>query len=137
MGHGQTEIDALIALAPGQLESIVGEAIKPFFDATLASRAEEASRDWSLAAQEAVQSHPAYAQAAQAIANRHEELLAAAEALREAQEEAYEALRDVAVPEIEPPEPKLTVEPPVPLFTTEDDFYTATRRLIAHKMLET
>jgi len=137
MGREQTEIDALIALAPEELELIAREAIAPFYGPTLASRAESASRDWSEAAAEAVQSHPAYAQAAQAIADRHEELLAAAEALREAQEEAYEALRDVAVPEIESPEPELTIGPPTPLFSTEDDFYTATRRLIAHKALET
>jgi hypothetical protein len=137
MGHEQTEIDAMLALAPEQLDRIARQSIQPFFDATLKERAEEAARDWSRAAAEAVQSHPAYADAAQVIADRHEELLTAAQALREAQDDAYEALRDVEVPEIEVPEAELTIEPPTPLFTTEDDFYTATRHLIQHKALET
>jgi hypothetical protein len=33
-------------------------------------------------------------------------------------------------------EPEIDSEAPVPLFTTEEDFFTATRRLIAHKALE-
>ena len=136
MGHEQTEIDALIALAPEQLRLIVREAIVPFYDATLARRAALASSDWYRAAEAAVQAHPAYASAAEEIATRHETLLHAAEALREAQEAAYAALRRVEPPEIESPEAELTTQPPTPLFTTEVDFYTASRRLIAHKALE-
>lgn len=137
MGHEQTEIDALIALNPEELRLIVREAIKPFYDATLTRRTALASHYWYRAAEEAVQSHPAYASAALSIATRHEALLNAAEALREAQETASRALREVEAPELVPPEPELNVEAPMPLFTTQEDFYTATRRLIAHKALET
>jgi hypothetical protein len=54
--HGvqQTEIDALAALQPGLLAQLARDAIAPFFDTTLARRAEEIRREWREAAQRAV-----------------------------------------------------------------------------------
>jgi hypothetical protein len=42
----QTEIDALVALRPGDIGRIVREALSPYFDATLARRAQRAERRW-------------------------------------------------------------------------------------------
>ena len=53
-GTEQTEIDAAIALRPAELEQIARDALDPFFDATLASRFEQARQDWEEEAQEVI-----------------------------------------------------------------------------------
>lgn len=42
---------------------------------------------------------------------------------------------DVEAPEIAVPEAEIKAEAPEPLFTTEDDFETATRKLVRRKKL--
>lgn len=51
MGVEQTEIDALVALRPDLLVSLLRDAAAPFFDETLAGRADEAEARWRIAAQ--------------------------------------------------------------------------------------
>jgi hypothetical protein len=47
----------------------------------------------------------------------------------------FEALQEVDPSGIVVPGPELDVEPPEPLFTTDDDFATGSLRLIAYKKL--
>jgi hypothetical protein len=51
MGVLQTEIDALATLRPSVLAKLVRQAIKPFFDATLAGRVIKARDEWLVEAQ--------------------------------------------------------------------------------------
>ena len=51
MGVEQTEIDALVALRPTCCVSLLRDAAAPFFDETLAGRADEAEARWRIAAQ--------------------------------------------------------------------------------------
>jgi hypothetical protein len=53
-GCEQTEIDALMALAPGALEAAVSDAFAPYFDRTLADRAAKIKEDWQADAQAAL-----------------------------------------------------------------------------------
>jgi hypothetical protein len=56
--------------------------------------------------------------------------------LERVQEAALETLADVALPPPPAlPAPRLQGEPPAPLFTTEDDYETATLKLKAHRAL--
>ena len=75
----------------------------------------------------------------EAIRAAYQEVEAAVEALEQAQAEALSRLQEgddgikdvpVAVPEV-----MIDATPPAPLFTTDDDFVTATRKLVAHKAL--
>jgi len=105
---------------------------------------EQAHRQWHQEAAALLESHPAYAAAATTIrASLGElegavgELESAAQKLEAAQSDAVAALADIEPPEVVLPEPELPRVPPRPLFTTEDDYVTATRRLIDHKQLNT
>jgi hypothetical protein len=45
-GREQTEIDAVLALAPDALRRIIRDAVAPYFDRTLSSRVYEARNEW-------------------------------------------------------------------------------------------
>ena len=45
-GLGQVEIDAMIALHPNELRTMIEDAIKPYFDNTLAERVRHAKDEW-------------------------------------------------------------------------------------------
>lgn len=66
-GHEQTEIDALAALRPDILTKIAEDAIKKFYDNTLASRLRRAREDWLTEAQARLHAHPKYAALKQAL----------------------------------------------------------------------
>ena len=136
MGHEQTEIDALAALQPGTLRQIALEAIAPFYDDTLAHRSRQAQEAWHAEAKERLQSDPAYHDAVERLRSGLTELEASVEAFRLIQSEILASLRAVRGPRIVLPEVELDGNQPRPLFTTEDDFITATRRLIDHKRLD-
>jgi hypothetical protein len=138
-GREQTEIDALLALRPGELERLLHGAIAPFFDRSLDQRFDaantipEGADDWFKAL-------PAYTTAAAAIGPLHEDALQAAEALTEAIEDHVAAVRkavreaeDAPVPDPIDIKPEITVEAAEPLFHSRDDFVTATRKLIARR----
>jgi hypothetical protein len=82
-GREQTEIDALLALRPGELERLLNEAIAPFFDRTLDQRF-NAVNTMPEGADEWFKSLPAYMTAVEAIGPLHGAALEAAEALTEA-----------------------------------------------------
>ena len=145
MGHEQTEIDAMIALRPDELRAIARDAVRPFYDRTLENRARDAQEQWEQEAVAWMQAHPAYQEALARLS-------AAIDALREASpdtlheaSERFETLQQevadlletsIELPEIVLPEPQIdTSSVPRPLFTTDDDYVTATRRLIDHKKL--
>jgi hypothetical protein len=136
MGHEQTEIDALAALHPEELRSIALDAIQPFYDSTLKRRVAHAEIDWQREATARLESHPAYESAQAAIGAALATLQAAAEAFNQTQEDARNALLEIEPPPIHPPGPQTQIESaPASLFTTDDDFVTASRRLIDHKAL--
>jgi hypothetical protein len=136
MGREQTEIDALAALQPDVLRQIAEDAVAPFVDDSLAERTEEAEADWQGAAAARLEAHPRYTKFRDDIEARLAGVRAAVAELHAAQERAMAVLEEVEPPEIFLPEPEIdTDRQPVPLFTTDDDFATATRKLIAHKAL--
>jgi hypothetical protein len=133
-GHEQTEIDAMIALYPGELARIVREAIAPFHDPTLNERLEEEKDQWVEQANEWLSEHPRYLEAQAELADAHERARHALGFLDDAQRRARAALEEIEPPAgIYVPEAELPGNPPVPLFTTDDDFVTATSRLREHQ----
>jgi hypothetical protein len=134
MGREQTEIDALAALRPGVLRDIAKAAVEPFFDSSFAEREREAENEWRTEARARLEGHPEY----QAVCTEIKEALAAVEAavehLGEVQKEGVSRLR-VASPKLPVIKPEIEAEAPPPLFTTADDFVTATTRLVNHKKL--
>jgi hypothetical protein len=136
-GREQTELDALIALHPEALRQFALEAIEPFFDTTLDQRVHDAAVEWHETANDRLAKHPDY----HAFAARIEESLVgvetAAEAYNTLVSEAYAALSTVEPPPVHVPSAELASGfLDEPLFTTTDDFISATRRLKAHKALE-
>jgi hypothetical protein len=57
-GREQTEIDALLALYPGEVARIVEEKLAPYFDSTLSVRAAQAERRWLRNAEASLQELP-------------------------------------------------------------------------------
>jgi hypothetical protein len=134
--HEQTEIDALAALRPGDLRQIVLDAIEPFYDSTLEVRVDEAESLWHQEAEELLTDHPSYQSAVGDIRTALRAVHEDADALHDAQDFARDAFEDIELPPVIPPEPVIDAEAPRPLFTTRDDYATATRRLVDHKALE-
>jgi hypothetical protein len=138
MGHEQTEIDAAIALASDELREIAQDAVRPFYDPTLDRRVRRAQSDWLQQASELLEAHPVYQQARSEIESALERVREAVDQLRAIQDTTQNTLE----PEIEPPaiavpEPLSSLPAPEPLFSTQQDYYTASRKLISHKALET
>jgi hypothetical protein len=129
MGREQTEIDALAALRPDVMEQIARDAIAPFYDETLAAREAEAATEWLAQEDATLAAHPAYQAALKQVAP-----------LLDAAKRAHAELeRDDIQP---PPIPVVAavdseVAAPEPLFTTDDDYDTATDKLLRHKAYET
>ena len=138
MGHEQTEIDALIALDPDALREIAQDAVRPFFDPTLERRTRRAESDWLRQASELLEAHPAYEQTRGQIDSALERIREVVAELHDIQEAAQNTLEaEIEPPAIVVPEPRPSVPAPEPLFSTEQDYYTASRKLISHKALET
>jgi hypothetical protein len=134
MGHEQTEIDALAALRPEILGGIVRAAVTPFYDFGLAERASRAQSDWRQQAEATLHEHPDYTAVCDAISAALGDVNTAVEQLHEVQQRGVEQLR-LRLPPVAVVKPEITVEAPTPLFTTEDDFIDATRRLVEYKKL--
>jgi hypothetical protein len=145
MGHEQTEIDAMIALHPDELRGIARDAVGPFYDPTLQVRALYAQEQWGQEATARMQAHPAYQEALAKLSTAIDELREApAENLSDAsnrfeilqQEVAAQLAASIELPEIVLPEQEIDTSSVLrPMFTTSDDYVTATRRLIDHKKL--
>jgi hypothetical protein len=146
-GREQTEIDAAIAIAPDALAEIVRDAVKPFYDPSLHRRARAVSSAWADRERCQFYDLPLYAQARADIAyanelveEAHARLEAAISHARERQERWSEAIN--AAIEADPPaaSPIDTVEPnlapaPESIFSTDDNYATASRKLIDRKRL--
>jgi hypothetical protein len=139
MQHEQTEIDALATLRPDDLREIALAAVAPFFDFTLAARCRAAAEDWFVKARAKIADDPALAAMQAKIAEAHAEVTAAIDALHQIQADGFDELNDELGIEnalIPAPEVQIEATAPTPMFTTADDFVTATRKLIAQKKYE-
>lgn len=141
-GHEQTEIDALAALRPELLRQIAEDAIRPFYDPTLAQRVNELWGQYDKGLRKWFRELPPYKTAAAEIGEAHAEMVRQGRVLAGAQYRAERALMaawsdaiDAPQPPIDDIEPEITASASAPLFTTTDDFCTATRKLIAAKRL--
>ncbi|MGH7056418.1 MAG: hypothetical protein ACREFZ_00860 [Acetobacteraceae bacterium] len=129
MGHEQTEIDAMLALHPGELDRIAREAVAPFHDATLAERIEEAEAECLEEANEWLAAYPGFEGAKAEIAEARNLASQAIQKLTAAQSRLEETVEGIEMPEMELPGLETAGAAPLPLFTTEDGFMAATRRL--------
>lgn len=138
MGHEQTEIDALIEGYPDELRRIARDAVRPFYDFTLASRLRSAELAWWQENQARLEAHPGYARAETRIAAARKQVSIAVGKLRGAQNRAWRALKEVVSDPPELPLPKPNIEGVVPraLFDSKADFVEATKRLRAHRRYE-
>jgi hypothetical protein len=135
MGREQTEIDALATLNPAELRNIALAAIAPFHDPTLQRRVDQAETDWRQAVKTQLNALPGYAEAFQELEDALTEVKTAVDAYSDAQYDGEQLLKEVEPPAINLPSAKLSKREPEALFTTDDDYQTATRKLIKRKKL--
>jgi hypothetical protein len=135
-GHEQTEIDALCALLPDELDRIARAALPPFHDPTLAQRNNVRAERWRRAAQRRLDSDPHAAAARRRIEQAYKALQRAAVWFNSEVASAIDTLPDIIPPyRFAPRQPRLGGTAPEPLFTTRDNYGAATRKLIASKTL--
>jgi hypothetical protein len=140
-GREQTEIDALMALRPGELRRIAREAVKPFYDFTLSSRLASARSDWYGEAQSILENSDAYQAEVRLLEERQNEGKATIrETIGEinlAIDAAIEHIDDIGLEfePFEPPEVEITAEAPRPLFDSREEWIEQTRRLKERKAL--
>lgn len=137
-GVEQTEIDALAALRPDLLREIATEAVRPYFDATLASRAATAGGEWKRGAQAQVDAsldRRRFDDLAERVAKAREDFLAE---LDEVREEAKDLIDPEAIelPPVAIPEPELADRDRPPLIDSRWDWTEQTLRLMRHKRFE-
>ena len=137
----QTEVDALIGQHPGELRRIAAATCRPFFDPSLEERAQTLATMFEIEGRKRLMASDHYApacaileQAKADVAVAIDGVWAAAKALESAKDLALGMLRDLhdenfAIPV---PEPE-TSPPPEALFDSDDDYATATAKLIANK----
>ena len=134
MGVEQTEIDALTTLYPGKLREIVINAIKPFYDDTLAERVEEAEDEWHAEAQSIIDDH-----VDQSVLDAANERLATLRKHVESEIAEINAMKILDADEIELPEIKLpeakdnSQQAPIRLIDSRWEFHNQCRRLIRSK----
>jgi hypothetical protein len=137
MRHEQTEIDALAALRPEELRTIALEAVKPFYDPTLAQRIQQAEARWREQCKNLIGAQRAFQEARQSIELILETARQAAGKLEEAQTEASSILQEVEPPPIELPPAQIDslIKEPTSLFNSRDNFVRTSRRLLQRKRL--
>lgn len=131
----QYELDALATLRPEVLEEMLEKEIDPFYDRSLGHRLAAAVRDWEAMASE--QLSAALSERGFDMAAAEAKALASIEALQEISDDLDAAMEDVVPPHFEQPEPKCLSdfsEIDSSLFVTDDDWVTATLKLIADKI---
>jgi hypothetical protein len=135
-GHEQTEIDAIAALMPGELDRIARAALAPLHDPTLDQRNDARAERWRRAAQRRLDSDPHAAAARRRIEQAHKALERAIASFNSDVASAIDTLPDIIPPyQFAPRHPRLGATTPEPLFTTRDDYAAAARKLIASKAL--
>jgi hypothetical protein len=141
-GREQTEIDALVALRPETLREIAITALEPFFDFTLEERWEYEFQQWQRECIERAQAHESFELLERGIHNARDmvnERLAAARELvslvQGTREVARDLLAEVTLPVFTSPQPEIEAEVPEPIYSSDDDFVTASRRLRERKEL--
>jgi hypothetical protein len=143
-GREQTELDALAALQPGRLRRIALDAIKPFFDSSLEDRERSSRLEWEDGARTWLEDLPAYTILRDQAETYHESADASVEALKDVVEEGIAQIQSQIdnapdSPQHNLPEPEEwrpdSENAPAPLFTTNDDYLTATRKLKDSKAL--
>jgi hypothetical protein len=136
MGHEQTEIDALAALNPDALSAIAREAIRPYYDATLAERTAEAEEVWHTQCDELLALEPGIANVREKIALSLARLEERRLELAQLQDQAAALLTGIEPPPIELPDGEPDAEPASePLFDSRADFVATTIRLRQYKDL--
>jgi hypothetical protein len=140
-GHDQTEIDALAALRPDLLDQIARDALRPFYDHTLAERI-AASDKLPTVVTAWFKALPEYAAAVTAVTEKHCLAEAAAEAVNDEMEHQFEVVQEAVRDATDAPklpvfeiEPTISATAPEPMFSTVDDFVSASRKLVARKRL--
>jgi hypothetical protein len=128
-GQEQTEIDALMALHPGELRRIAREAVAPFYDFDVADRLEDARNEWEEEANEALEADPAYAVIRTQIETATATVQAGLREIRLAQQSAREIDVVSEMPRFEMPECEPDGERPEPLFDSQESWLDQTRRL--------
>jgi hypothetical protein len=129
----QVEIDAMIALRPEALRQITENAAAPFWDPDLQDRIDGTREEWIQETRQWLEKQSQYIQAKTEIETALDAFRQAGKALKAAQDRAAAALRELEPPELDQPEAQLSGEAPLPLFDTDDDFITASLKLIAYK----
>jgi hypothetical protein len=92
-------------------------------------------REWKNEAALVLESHEEYYDAKQEIQKAYDDLKEAYKAMQKAQETAYRTLNEVEPPQPLVPEPQITAVAPDPIFTTADDYESASVKLIRRKKL--
>jgi hypothetical protein len=114
--------------------------LKPFYDFGLDYRCTTAADQSREKAERRLATNPARAGVEQSIKMAHEIVKAANGSLRRAIYDGLAKLREgeIGIEPVEIPLPELKIDAaaPPPLFTTDDDFVTATRKLITSKALD-
>ena len=98
-----------------------------------------ASEAWRAEAEAKIADHPALAAMRDKIAAAHAAVKAAIDTLHEVQADAYAELKDqldIDDTSIPAPEAQIEATAAAPVFTTADDFATASLKLIAEKKYE-
>jgi hypothetical protein len=137
-GLEQTEIDALATLKPHVLTEIVRDAIRPFYDPTLASRTWEAQNEWEESAQEYLNQiidtdllAQLRDQALDKLAGIQAEINAINDTLR-----AETSTHGIELPPPMAPEPELPdLDQGKPLLSSRWPWHEQTRALISRKRL--
>jgi hypothetical protein len=135
-GIDQTEIDALATLHPELLTRIVGNAIKPFYDSSLARRMVEVRREWEQHALERMADQLGAEQIEELRRRGKERIGELHELVEQVEEEMYiDELDGVELPPPpDPPEPQVEgVASNPPLFSSAWPLDRQARALQAHK----
>jgi hypothetical protein len=138
MGVEQTEIDALAALRPDVLRTLLRDAIEPFYDLTLDDRVESARVQWEAEAQETLEAHLGEDK----LDRLRDQAEARLEELEELRDEINDLLNaavgdDFEFPKVEVPEAEIDSKPDgEPLFDSGDDYADATLKLKASRAYE-
>jgi hypothetical protein len=136
MDHEQTEIDALAALNPDALTAIAREAIRPYYDPTLAERTQEAEEEWRDQCQERLARSPAMADIQAKVTLALAQFEEHRQQLAQLQQTAALLLTDIEPPPLSLPEAEPDDElKPEALFDSQTDFVTTSRRLRGYKDL--